>query len=61
MVGSKDVILYNPKWSEHLYPYEDKLLMNTAKVDPVNPDLDKFPNFSEAKAMLCTLNEGMIF
>lgn len=42
-----------------MYPYEDKLLMNTAQVDPVKPDLCKFPNFSQAKAMICTLNKGM--
>lgn len=58
MVGSKDVILYDPKWSKYLYPYEDKFLMNTAQVNPVKPDLSKFPNFPQAKATLCTLNEG---
>lgn len=58
MVGSKDVILYDPKWSKYLYPYEDKFLMNTAQVNPVDPDLSKFPNFPKAKALLCTLNEG---
>lgn len=41
-----------------MYPYEDKFLMNTAQVDPVKPDLSQFPNFFQAKAMLCTLNEG---
>lgn len=61
MVGSKDIILYDPKWSETLYPYEDKFLMNTAQVDPINPDFGKFPNFSQAKAMFCALNEGMNF
>lgn len=35
--------------------------MNTAQVDPVQPDLSKFPDFSQAKPMLCTLNEGMNF
>lgn len=61
MVGSKDIILYNPKWSDCLYPHEDKFLMNTAQVDPVNPDLNKFPNFIQANAIHCTLNEGMHF
>jgi lysine-specific demethylase 8 len=61
VIGSKDIILYDPKWSEFLYPYEDKFLTNTAQVNPVKPDLNKFPNFSQAKAMLCTLNEGMHF
>lgn len=61
VVGSKDIILYDPKWSEYLYPFEDKFLMNTAQVDPINPDLSKFTNFSKAKATLCTLNEGMYF
>lgn len=44
-----------------MYPYEDKLLMNTAQVDPIKPDFSKFPKFSEANAMLCTLTEGMNF
>jgi len=61
VVGSKDIILYDPKWSKCLYPYDDKFLMNTAQVDPAKPDLNKFPDFSQAKAMLCTLNEGIHF
>lgn len=35
--------------------------MNTAQIDPIKPDLKKFPNFSKAKAILCTLKEGMNF
>lgn len=33
--------------------------MNTAQVDPTKPDLRNFPNFSKAKAIFCTLKEGM--
>jgi len=51
--------LYDPKWSEYLYPYDDKFLKNTAQVDPVKPDLCQFPNFSQVKAAHCILNEGM--
>ncbi|VVC33352.1 JmjC domain [Cinara cedri] len=62
VVGSKDIILYDPKWSKCLYPYEDKFLMNTAQVNPIKPDLSKFSNFPQAKATLCTLNKGeMLF
>lgn len=62
VVGSKYIILYDPKWSEYLYPYDDKFLKNTAQVDPVKPDLSQFPNFSQVKATHCTLNEGeMLF
>jgi len=59
VVGSKNVILYDPKWSECLYPYEDKFLRNTAQVDPVKPDLNQFPKFSHAKPVFCELNEGI--
>ncbi|XP_027848509.2 bifunctional peptidase and arginyl-hydroxylase JMJD5 isoform X1 [Aphis gossypii] len=62
VVGSKYIILYDPKWSEYLYPYDDKFLKNTAQVDPVKPDFCQFPNFSHVKAMHCILNEGeMLF
>jgi len=61
VVGSKEIILYDPKWSEYLYPYEDKFLKNTAQVDPTKPDLSRFPNFSQAKPMFCKLNEGRHF
>lgn len=33
--------------------------MNTAQVDPIKADFSKFPNFSKAKALFCTLKEGM--
>lgn len=58
VVGSKYIILYDPKWSEYLYPYDDKFLKNTAQVDPVKPDFCRFPNFSQVKAIHCILNEG---
>ncbi|XP_015379377.1 PREDICTED: lysine-specific demethylase 8 [Diuraphis noxia] len=62
VVGSKYIILYDPKWTEYLYPYDDKFLKNTAQVDPVKPDLCQFPNFSQVKATHCILNEGeMLF
>ncbi|XP_050428165.1 bifunctional peptidase and arginyl-hydroxylase JMJD5-like isoform X2 [Adelges cooleyi] len=62
VVGTKDIILYDPKWTECLYPYEEKLLMNTAQVDPIKPDLSKYPKFSLAEAKHCTLHEGeMLF
>lgn len=35
--------------------------MNTAQIDPIKPDLRKFPNFSKAKPIFCTLKEGMNF
>lgn len=61
MIGTKDIILYDPKWSKYLYPFEDKFLNHTSQVDPVNPDLNQFIDFPKAKATLCTLKEGMHF
>lgn len=34
--------------------------MNTAQVDPIKPDLSKYPKFSLAEAKHCTLHEGLM-
>ncbi|XP_011300514.1 lysine-specific demethylase 8 isoform X2 [Fopius arisanus] len=60
--GCKRVILYHPNDSNNLYPYDTRLLCNTAQVDPINPDYDNFPDFKYARGMMCYLNEGeMLF
>lgn len=56
--GCKRVILYSPEDSENLYPFESRLLDNTAQVDPYRPSDDKWPNFQKAKGHMCYLKPG---
>ncbi|XP_070157745.1 bifunctional peptidase and arginyl-hydroxylase JMJD5-like isoform X1 [Polyergus mexicanus] len=56
--GYKRVILYSPTETDNLYPYDTKLLNNTAQVDPVRPDYDKWPNFRKADGMTFHLKPG---
>ncbi|VEN41920.1 unnamed protein product [Callosobruchus maculatus] len=60
--GTKQILLYSPDDSPYLYPHEEKLLNNTAQVDPLKPDLDHFPEFHKAKMYKCLLEPGdMLF
>ncbi|CAH1159504.1 unnamed protein product [Phyllotreta striolata] len=60
--GTKQIILFSPEDTPNLYPHDDKLLNNTAQVDPVNPDLQKHPKFSNAHIYKCLLEPGeMVF
>ncbi|XP_025075410.1 jmjC domain-containing protein 5 [Pogonomyrmex barbatus] len=56
--GYKRVILYSPAETNNLYPYDTRLLNNTAQVDPVRPDYDKWPNFRKASGMTFYLKPG---
>lgn len=56
--GSKQIILFCPEDSKYLYPYESTLLSNTSQVDPISPNLEKFPEFSLTTPYKCLLNEG---
>ncbi|XP_064458410.1 lysine-specific demethylase 8-like isoform X2 [Ornithodoros turicata] len=58
MFGEKYVRLYSKEQTEFLYPHEGHLLENTSQVDIENPDLDKFPHFSQAKYTECVLGPG---
>lgn len=60
--GSKQVLLYPPQDTEYLYPHEEQMLSNTARVDPLNPDFKVFPEFTKAKMFKCLLGPGeMLF
>ncbi|XP_014229131.1 jmjC domain-containing protein 5 isoform X1 [Trichogramma pretiosum] len=60
--GYKRIILYGPGDSDNLYPYETKMLCNTAKVDPYNPNYKDYPRFQDSKGSMCYLKPGdMLF
>ncbi|CAG9761720.1 unnamed protein product [Ceutorhynchus assimilis] len=60
--GYKQLILFSPEDTPYLYPHEDTLLSNTAQIDPINPDYEKFPKFKLAKMYKCVLGPGeMLF
>ncbi|XP_076655045.1 bifunctional peptidase and arginyl-hydroxylase JMJD5 [Halictus rubicundus] len=56
--GYKRVILYDPKDSSNLYPYDTRLLNNTAQVDPLNPNYEQWPNFRKATGFVSYLKPG---
>lgn len=56
--GTKLVLLFSPADSPYLYPHQDSLLFNTAQVDPLNPDLEKYPEFSKSQIHKCILEAG---
>ncbi|XP_075229715.1 lysine-specific demethylase 8-like isoform X2 [Lycorma delicatula] len=58
IVGRKRIILYDPKYSDRLRPYETKLLNNTAQVDPESPDYNKFSGYKDTPALETILNPG---
>ncbi|CAK1552886.1 unnamed protein product [Leptosia nina] len=60
VVGEKRIYLFSPSDSEYLYPHESDLLDNTARVDPRNPKLGEFPNYTSAKPYYCVLKPGQM-
>ncbi|XP_043684601.1 lysine-specific demethylase 8 [Vespula pensylvanica] len=56
--GYKRIFLYDSSDSINLYPYDTKLLYNTAQVDPLKPDYIKWPDFKKAKGFMCYLGPG---
>jgi len=58
VVGKKRFLLYHPSQTRYLYPG----LKNFSDIDPLNPDLKKFPKFERARPLDLTLNAGeMLF
>uniref|UniRef100_A0A8C8YAJ1 Bifunctional peptidase and arginyl-hydroxylase JMJD5 n=1 Tax=Prolemur simus TaxID=1328070 RepID=A0A8C8YAJ1_PROSS len=60
VLGRKYIRLYSPQESEALYPHDTHLLHNTSQVDVENPDIEKFPKFTEAPFQSCVLSPGEI-
>ncbi|XP_036047572.1 bifunctional peptidase and arginyl-hydroxylase JMJD5 isoform X1 [Onychomys torridus] len=58
VLGRKYIRLYSPQESEAVYPHETHLLHNTSQVDVENPNLEKFPKFTEAPFLSCILSPG---
>lgn len=58
VLGRKYIRLYSPQESEAVYPHETHILHNTSQVDVENPDLEKFPKFTEAPFLSCILSPG---
>ncbi|XP_061930024.1 bifunctional peptidase and arginyl-hydroxylase JMJD5-like isoform X1 [Apis cerana] len=56
--GYKKIILYHPNDSSNLYPYDTRLLNNTAQVDPLSPNYEKWPNFIKARGLMTYLKPG---
>ncbi|KAG5880170.1 hypothetical protein JTB14_001660 [Gonioctena quinquepunctata] len=56
--GTKKLVLFPPGDTPYLYPHEGKLLNNTAQVDPLKPDSEKFPEFSKSTMYKCILEPG---
>ncbi|WKX99288.1 hypothetical protein Q1695_014290 [Nippostrongylus brasiliensis] len=47
--GRKFLRLVAPEDSENVYAFQDGIITNTSQVDVLNPDLEKFPNFGNAR------------
>ncbi|XP_023372506.1 jmjC domain-containing protein 5 isoform X2 [Otolemur garnettii] len=60
VIGRKYIRLYSPQESEALYPHDTHLLHNTSQVDVENPDMEKFPKFTDAPFLSCILSPGEI-
>ncbi|XP_034240074.1 lysine-specific demethylase 8 [Thrips palmi] len=59
VVGSKRILLFPPEASAALYPHSDRLLSNTARIDPEKPDYEQFPLFKNiAPPVECNLEAG---
>lgn len=60
VVGQKSIFLYSPLDSKFVYPHDEELLCNTAQIDPREPNLEKYPEYSKASPLHCVLNPGQI-
>lgn len=60
VLGYKQIILFSPKETAYLCPFEEHLLSNTSRVDPTKPDLRTYPEFSKAHMLKCLLKPGEI-
>eukprot|EP01119_Soliformovum_irregulare_P024544 TRINITY_DN8814_c0_g1_i1.p1 TRINITY_DN8814_c0_g1~~TRINITY_DN8814_c0_g1_i1.p1 ORF type:complete len:287 (-),score=76.12 TRINITY_DN8814_c0_g1_i1:126-986(-) len=63
IIGSKYIRIYDPQYSEQVYPHQDKMTQNSSQVD-VEGNLDeiskKFPKFPETPYLECIISRGQI-
>ncbi|GAB0097999.1 lysine-specific demethylase 8 [Sergentomyia squamirostris] len=58
IVGSKRLLLADPKDSEGIYPFDGKMLSNTSQLDLENVDEERFPKSKEVCFYQVHLNAG---
>ncbi|KAI9297048.1 Clavaminate synthase-like protein [Neoconidiobolus thromboides FSU 785] len=56
--GSKYLRLYNNTYKDRLYPFKEKYLSNTSRIDPENLDVSLFPNAVDVPYIDTIINEG---
>ena len=58
LLGKKNTFLFSPEQAQYLYPFEDQLRLS--KLDPLNWDSEKYPEFAHAQPLKGTINAGEI-
>ncbi|MBL9004116.1 MAG: cupin-like domain-containing protein [Myxococcales bacterium] len=58
LIGHKRFILFAPNQHGFLYPTYFHRGMWASPIDPLAPDMQKYPKFAEAQGFDCTLSEG---
>ncbi len=58
VIGKKIVEIIHPSYSKYLYPALGTIQKNTSRVDFENPNLQKFPLFSEVERHVTELQPG---
>ena len=57
--GTKRMLLWPAEQLPQMYPYRNwHILRRRGKVDPVKPNLKRYPNFAKAEAVEVVLNPG---
>jgi peptidyl-lysine (3S)-dioxygenase / protease len=60
LIGTKRFILFDPCQHDAIYPEYCHRGMWASPIDPLAPDLSKYPNFAKAQGFGCTLTEGEV-
>lgn len=60
IVGRKQFDMYPPEDTENIYPNREGRLPHLSLVDPLRPDLERFPRFAQARRLRVVLEPGDI-